>query len=668
MLVVNKLVIQIEYQDNSGDIKIVSPKMNFNKGLNFIWDKGKNSVGKSTCINSIFYGLGLEELLGAKGGNTMKPVLNRKVKVDNNEFNVYETYIILEVFNGVDCVTVKRSVKGVEYNTKLVKVYNSDVENMHMNVKYNDYYLHDNGAAQSDIGFHKFLEKFMMIELPVVSYNNDRSGKLYLQAIANMFFIEQVRGWTGFNIQKIYYGIKNVEKISIEYILGCSVLDVDEKKNNLNNKLREEKEKYNEIKEKIRETLLSIGDNVEGLEYNIKNFNIEKINNIRIDGKSINSIKKEIVNELDLINSLNNKRIKYNEDIISDDLKFSENELINYERKVEVTKKEYSVQLLYRNGLRDQLKDVQLKIRRYEDIIKLRKLGSNTQFNFLNSKCPLCDHKMQESLLPNEINVKIMKNEDNLSFIKGEKRIIEIAIEESNKLIIEFKEYIIKYEQEMDVLRSRIRTAKRDLISSDSLPSENIFEKKYYYKEKLNNICNVENKIEAYYFELDNTCNNIKLLEKNKKELKGIAITEVDQKKIYKFQTNFRKLLKEFGYTSTNIANIKLSQDKYLPISDGFHLIYDSAGSDFVRAVWAYLISLYITSNEVDGNHPGIFILDEPFQQQVSEVSICKFVAEALKLNAQLIIATSIPAELMKSINKNNINVITIEENFLELY
>lgn len=667
MLVINKLIIQIEYQDNSGEIKIISPKMKFNKGLNFIWDKGKNSVGKSTCINSIFYGIGLEELLGAKGGNTMKPVLNRKVKIDNNEFNVYETYIILEISNGIDCVTVKRSVKGVEYDTKLVKVYNSDVENMCRHVKVNDYYLHDNGAAQREIGFHKFLEKFMMIELPVVSYNNDKSGKLYLQAIANMFFIEQVRGWTGFNIQKIYYGIKNVEKISIEYLLGCTVTDIDEKKNNLNNKLRDEKEKITAIKGRIMETLLSIGDEVKGIEYNIKDFNIENINNIRIDGKSINSIKKQVINELDFINSLNNKTIKYNENIISEDLKLSENELINYERKVEIIKQEYSVQLIYRNGLQDQLKDIELKIRRYEDIIKLRKLGSNAQFNFLNSKCPLCDHKMQESLLPNEINVRIMKNEDNLSFIKGEKRIIEIAIEECNKLIIELKEHIIKYEQEMDSLRSRIRMAKRDLISLDSLPSENLYEKKYYYKEKLNNICNVENKIEAYYLELYNACNNIKLLEKNKKELKGVTLTDVDQKKIYKFQTNFRKLLKEFGYTSTDIESIKLSQDKYLPISDGFHLIYDSAGSDFVRAVWAYLLSLYVTSNEVNGNHPGIFVLDEPFQQQVSEVSISKFVSEVLKLNSQFIIATSIPIELMNSIYKDNINVITIEENFLEL-
>lgn len=667
MLVINKLIIQIEYQDNSGEIRIISPKMKFNKGLNFIWDKGKNSVGKSTCINSIFYGIGLEELLGAKGGNTMKPVLNRKVKIDDNEFNVYETYIILEIFNGIDCVTVKRSVKGVEYDTKLVRVYNSDAENMYSNVKVNDYYLHDNGAAQRDIGFHKFLEKFMMIELPVVSYNNDRIGKLYLQAIANMFFIEQVRGWTGFNIQKIYYGIKNVEKISIEYLLGCTVTDIDEKKNNLNNKLREEKEKMAAIRGRIMEILLSIGDEVKGLEYNIKEFNIENINNIRIDGKSINDIKKKIVNELDLINSLNNKTIKYNEDIISDDLKLSENELINYERKVEIIKQEYSVQLLYRNGLKDQLKDVELKIRRYEDIIKLRKLGSNTQFNFLNSKCPLCDHKMQESLLPNEINVSIMKNEDNLSFIKGEKRIIEIAIDECDKLIIELKEHIIKYEQEMDSLRSRIRMAKRDLISLDSLPSENIFEKKYYYKEKLNNICNVENKIEAYYLELYNACNNIKLLEKSKKALKGVTLTDSDQKKIYKFQSNFRKLLKEFGYTSTDIASIKLSQDKYLPISDGFHLIYDSAGSDFIRAVWAYFVSLYITSSEVNGNHPGIFVLDEPFQQQVSDLSIAQFVESIKEYNCQFIIATSLSITEMENLNIDNINIIEIDTNFINL-
>lgn len=78
MLKVNKLVIKIYYKDNKGNTKSISPVLEFKDGVNFIWDKGKNSVGKSTCINLIFYALGIEELLGAKGSNTMKPCLIEK--------------------------------------------------------------------------------------------------------------------------------------------------------------------------------------------------------------------------------------------------------------------------------------------------------------------------------------------------------------------------------------------------------------------------------------------------------------------------------------------------------------------------------------------------------------------------------------------------------------
>lgn len=666
MLKVNKLVIKIYYTDNKGNTKSISPVLEFKDGVNFIWDKGKNSVGKSTCINSIFYALGIEELLGAKGSNTMKPVLNRKIELDDIEYIVQETYIFLEISNGKENVTIRRAVKGLKYDTKLIRIYKSKIIQMNKEVSYEDYFVHDSGAAQKDIGFHSFLERFIGINLPIVSYNNDRTGKLYLQAIANLFFIEQVKGWTGFNVQKVYYGIKNVEKISIEYILGCDITDVDEKRNNYKIQLKEEKDKWKWTNEKIKERLLTLGDEIEGVHEKYNNFDGDDIENIRVSGKSINQIKKEFIDRIDDINRLKSKSINENIDYIYNDLSEYEIELDNNQRSVEELRNQYSIKKVYHENLEGQLKEIELKIRRYEDIVKLRKLGSDKQFSFLKSRCPVCDNKLQESLLPKEINVDIMSNEENLLFIKDEKKIIEVAISDCKNSLSEFDRMIKLKEIEINELRNKIRIARRDLVEVDKLPSEDIIGKKYLYKEKFNKVVDVENDVEKYWSELKVLYDKINQIDKNIKDLPSSGLSEIDQKKIYKFKNNFRRLLKTFGYSSTNVESINLSEERYAPVSDGFHLMYDSAGSDFIRAVWAYLISLYMTAKG-KGNHPGILIFDEPFQQQVSESARVEFINVLRSMGGQTIIATSLQKDEMEKLLNDETNLITINNTFIEL-
>jgi hypothetical protein len=45
----------------------------------------------------------------------------------------------------------------------------------------------------------------------------------------------------------------------------------------------------------------------------------------------------------------------------------------------------------------------------------------------------------------------------------------------------------------------------------------------------------------------------------------------------------------------------------------------DSSASDFVRLIWSYLLAIYQTSagSEVNGNHLGILLFDEPGQHSM---------------------------------------------------
>ena len=48
----------------------------------------------------------------------------------------------------------------------------------------------------------------------------------------------------------------------------------------------------------------------------------------------------------------------------------------------------------------------------------------------------------------------------------------------------------------------------------------------------------------------------------------------------------------------------------------------DSSASDFVRLIWAYLISLQQTSIKLNGNHPNFLLFDEPAQHSMGVESM----------------------------------------------
>ncbi len=668
MLRINKLFIEIEYIDDNGNTKIVSPYMKYSSGINVIWDKGKNSVGKSTCINSIIYALGMEELLGAKNTGTMKPVLTKVVKVNGNQYNVLETYIYLEIFNGKDVITIKRSVKGHKYDTKLVRVYNCELNKWNNEKKniYKDYYLHDRGSAQSDFGFHYFLENYLSLRLPDVSYNDGSQRKLYMQTIFNMFFIEQIRGWTGFNVQKVYYGIKNVEKTVIEYILGCKISDNENEKHNLVEQLTCKKQEWKNINSNLNERLMDIGMEIKGIPKKYTDFQFEEVDKILIDGESIIDKKKRLIREIDGIENLEDTAIKNNLSFIQDNLKIYQEELQKEEKNLEDLKLDIATRKSYKETLEEQLDETILKIRRYKDIKKLIQLGSDKKFSFLNNRCPICNSEVNDNLLPSDINIEVMSIEDNTYFNEGEKRIIETAIYDCKVSIDFLEKKIKKSEKVVEGLRDKIRGCKRDLVKNDELPSEELIIKKYELSESIKTISKIENYIEKSWFQFKQIKEKCEEIESEISNLPKQGLNDLDAAKIEKFQSLFRKILNYYGYSSNNIYKITLSEDKYIPISEGFHLMFDSAGSDFIRAIWAYIVALYIASKD-SGNHIGCFILDEPFQQQVSDFSIEKLIDSLIKSNSQCIIATSITEEQMKRIKTKNINIITIEENFIEL-
>ncbi|MBA7675526.1 hypothetical protein ES703_83762 [subsurface metagenome] len=67
------------------------------------------------------------------------------------------------------------------------------------------------GAAQRERGFHYFLADFLKLELPNVKRFKGEDVPLYVECVAPLMFIEQIRGWSGIQATLPQgFGIRNV--------------------------------------------------------------------------------------------------------------------------------------------------------------------------------------------------------------------------------------------------------------------------------------------------------------------------------------------------------------------------------------------------------------------------------------------------------------------------
>ena len=225
-------LIELTITVNTIQNKVFSAKIPFKTGLNVI--RADNTSGKSTCVNAIAYALGLESILGPLKNKPFPKSLYETIndsKIKGSSYNVTHSFVELKIQNEKnEIATIKRLIK--DQNNIITVLENGSLQ---------DYFLKSYGnlgSSKSEYGFHNWLENFMGWNLPFVPHLNGEKIKLYLEAIFPLFFIEQKRGWSEIQANvPVNYGIKNVKKTAIEYVLDISNFEIENKLNGLKSKL-----------------------------------------------------------------------------------------------------------------------------------------------------------------------------------------------------------------------------------------------------------------------------------------------------------------------------------------------------------------------------------------------------------------------------------------------
>lgn len=633
--------INIEINTDSG---LFGAKYQFDKGLNIV--RGNNTSGKSTLFQSIIYALGFEELLGGKFEKTLQSVLKDKVEYPKNQkyFNIVQSYVYLVIENeNEEVITIRRGVKTPNRKSQLIDVYFGDyIDGLEDVVQEKQMWVHDKGgASDNDFGFHKFLCKFLKIELPrVMTYKGDYTN-IYLQQLASTFIIEQKKGWSDFFITAPIYSIKDLNQRLIEYLLNLDVFSNNEKREGLNIRKHLLEKKWSKIYNEFEYLADRSGSLLVGIKSDpeiINDFDVIKIlykkenENIKVEDY-LQELRNELSSLDQDINTVENNASKF-EDVLKSKQENLNKVVINYDLLIRETASEQEKLVQYEK----QLNSVTEDLRKNRGVLKLNTLGAQQKIKTFENICPTCTQSVVD-LLPSDINHTPMRLEDNIKYLESQQSMLKTYILGQKKLINTKASKAEYYRNSAVELRQDIRKLRTELVQDSRMPSVLEIETRYslinkieFYNKTIEKFDNLKDSLVPIVKEYSSIQAELSKLPKS-------TLSVLDEDKVEFLQQYFVLLLKKFSYTSKSFNSIKISKDNYFPIVDGLYSIkFDSSASDFIRSIWAFTIALMQTSLKYSGNHPQFLMFDEPKQQDASLDSFKSFLEELSHFKDQQII------------------------------
>lgn len=649
--------------------------MSFTEGLNIV--RAENSWGKSTTINSLLYALGFEIILGRKGPESLKPALRKKLEYEDREYTVLESYIELEITNNKeDVITIKRQIIG-EQDHRLMTVWKTarlTTDSHNTNVPSDFYFVHTAGAAKNEKGFHAFLADFLGLELPVVSTYEDREVPLYIECFLPLMFIEQQRGWSGIQATTpTRYGIRNVAKIAIEYVLALDVAELQKKKRELQDEKRQLRSDWSNEGKRLRylANLMSgvVNNFPPSPSTSFEESDEPKILVARADkswqssGEYLIRLRADVEEyKLKLRGQAGNAKEKAGS--LTQELELAENAILQIEAALTAARADRDAEQANLDMLYQRIDAITKDIVNNQDALKLKQYGAQIETSVSSGECPTCGQAISDVLFSQADSIGTpMTIEENIDFLKQQRQAARL-LQNSSAEALEKKIQQVNILQDHAInTRQKIRDLKASLLQDVEYPNRAQIRELVKLEERVE-------QVEKALEEVEEIINGIRGLSAKWQELLAEEsrlpkeyFSEEDKAKLGKITELFRRNITLFDFKSASPSEIEISRDTYRPSLDGFEMVFDASASDNIRIIWAYTLALQELNHFFKTNHLGLTIFDEPRQQQVSNESREKFYKKIGRLKReenQVIITTSEKRDMLAAILQN------VEHNFID--
>lgn len=675
MLRINRLRIEIKTanEENEG---IYGFDEKFSSGLTFI-ASNSNTAGKSSVLEAIFYCLGFEEIIGGRNQKVLTSVYKSVIHDGDKDWDVLESEAYLEISNGNEIVTIYRSAKMETRDPRLVTVYYGDYDSIgNQSTQPEDMYIHDGGAATNEKGFHSFLESFLHIQLPLVQTNGNNQ-KLYLQVIFSGLFIEQKHGWGDIFSGMPYFGIKDAKKRVVEFLLGLDTFKNEREKNRLKSVKNAIISEWKNIFDDINRNATHESCSVSGLPIQPKimsDNDYKAIAVTTVDKKSLEDAILELQDEHDSIKCLKPRNID-NFDDLNKELQTISETIDSFEQKASECHEQITLSRSAVTQAERSLEIVIRDLRNNKDAAKLQSMGSVIGCKIAKNICPICNQKIEDSLLHFGNDIPIMSIEENIRHLEGQKSVLEFT-RDSHKTNIEQLSLVENdLQSRLVTLRRLAQTIRSDIYSTETEWSEFVVQKFVEIESKIRGYVQLQSFIDQKLEEIRKLSARWKKYKEEYEKLPKKEVSDLDAEVIKTFKNNFVNNLRKYKYKSApDIDAVDIPVETCLPLIDGFDMKFDSSASDNIRIIWSFTIALLQTSLVKGGNHPGIIIFDEPAQHSIVTSDMESLIQSVLDIEgeAQVIVGITLNNEELKQFIENlpeeDAKIINIGERAFKLF
>lgn len=652
MLIINHL--RIEIQTDNG---LYGFETFFGNGLNII-ASDDNTRGKTSIIESILYCLGCEEILGGQGIKVLTPVYTSELTDDNGIIHhVLQSDAYLEISNGKEIITILRAIKSDDRKEKLITVYMSDSANIHSpETKRRDFFVQSKGAATNSSGYHKFLNDFLGLKLPIVYDNSDCEHQLYIQQVLAALFIEQKGGWIDILNRAPYFGIAQVKKRVMEYLLGLDTNKAEHERRVLNSQIIELKGRWKQTIKELELTIQRFNGNLINVPDEPVIITDEQLEafKIMIQQRTIEEHLQSLRSELQSMSSYSPK--------IRDDYDALHTELQSIQEKISQLQAEI-VDLQERKRLDEQsisrqkhlLNQINNDIRNNQDAKKLKGLGSTLGLKYATNRCPVCNQEIDDCLLSFE--TPIMSIDDNIAHLNAQKQMIEFSIISHTKGLNLIETKLSQNNQVLLKLEKLALSLRTDISSIEDNYSEANVRKKIHIQDSIDEINNALKEMHETRKTIHDLSEEYRSLLTKRELIESQNNEDSVRATLKEMKSQFVEYLYLFGYGSINDKErIDISPVTLLPSINDFDMKFGSSASDNVRMIWAFTLSI-LKQSQGTTHCLNFAVFDEPKQQSIVNDNFDMFIKKVIQIcksnGCQIILGVTAKDKAEQSIVNN---------------
>lgn len=630
----------------------------FSRGLNVLW--ADNTKGKSTCMQGMIYALGLERMLSPRREIPLPHAMTTYLNTDaEKRIEVLESSISLEIANGNDqIITVNRAVKAAT-DTRLITVaFGPALSNYGAELRRQNFFVLDPGAAQREDGFHHFLEGFLGWQLPQVRRYDAPETKLYLETVFPLFWVEQKFGWTAIPAAiPTYMRIREVHKRAVEFVMDLDVYRLEVLRERLAERLAANGKEWSVIRQELERTVAISGGRIASLN-----------DSPAADPAALSSAHVQLVEGTEwvplssVVSRLRASVAELAERAIpaveeqSDEVSQKLSEIL---REVDQLNTErirlHGIQQIKTadiSSLIQRIATLEDDLAKNLDVQKLQRYSGLTA-NLTPERCPTCEQALGDTLLSQDALLVVMPIADNIEYIRSQKKMFEDILVREQSEENERRGQLAAISRRLSDSYSQIRLLRSELVAPGDSPSAAVIEERLRAEARLRDLTTLQAVFDDALDRLGDLQRTYGALLVERAQIPTEKLSADDQVKLKRLTSLVQEQAENFGFSTFSPAELSISQDTYRPEKEGFEIGFETSASDAIRLKWAYQLGLLELASDLSTNHPGVLVFDEPRQQSSSRPSFQNLLsraASAKERDQQVIFSTSEDLDTLRSI------------------